>query len=193
MVRLFFLICICLTSFGCSHKSDPSTNSPQLGLNTDGAIVISRPVPASMDAKPSMLGFLPSATAAVHSGTWLKLNLASKEIELMQGNKLIKSVPAVGFEKLSAGSYSVAHKQKGALWYAPDSYFAKRNQTVPPAGDKLRYRRGALGEFALFINKDLPVYSGPFWSEEIGGLRVEPDALAPLYYSVEIGAPVEIE
>ena len=85
------------------------------------------------------------------------------------------------------------HKQRNPLWYAPDSYFKARLLPLPAEGDRSRFRRGALGEFVLFVDKDTPIHSGPFGSEEIGGIRLEEDDISRLYYQLELGATIRVE
>lgn len=68
-----------------------------------------------------------------------------------------------------------------------------RQLESPPQGDKQRYRRGALGDFAIFLNQDTPLHCGPIWLGEIGGLRLSEADLSRLYYQVETGSVVEIK
>lgn len=111
----------------------------------------------------------------------------------MNGDTVAQAFSGEGIENLSPGNYNLLHKQRNALWYAPAGYFQKRNQQVPPDGDRSRFRRGALGAFALFLNKETPIHSGPVWSDEIGGIRLSENDISRLYYAVELGAPIEVQ
>jgi hypothetical protein len=110
----------------------------------------------------------------------------------MEGSKEIAQGAIEGVSSLRPGTFSVRHKQRSALWHAPEEYFAARGLEVPAAGTKARFLRGALGEFALFIDKDTPIHSGPIATDEIGGIRAEEDLLSQLYYSLEVGSPIEV-
>jgi hypothetical protein len=129
---------------------------------------------------------------ATHSGTWLSINSIERSIRLMSGDSVISTASGDGLDKVTPGTYQLLHKQRNALWYAPDSYFSSRNLPVPPQGDKSRFRRGALGDFVLYINKDTPIHSGPFWSTDIGGIRLEDSELSRIYYQLPVGAEIEI-
>jgi hypothetical protein len=110
----------------------------------------------------------------------------------MDGDSPVTVASGEGIDSLKPGQYQVLHKQRNALWYAPDQYFTERGLKVPPQGDKSRYLRGALGDFVVFINKDTPIYSGPIWTEEIGGVRLSDDEMSRLYYRMEVGVPIEV-
>jgi len=110
----------------------------------------------------------------------------------MDGASAIFSLDGEGFENLKEGIFSVLHKQRSPLWYAPDAYFTARKESVPPEGDKERYRRGALGEFAMFLDKDTPLHCGPLSLPEIGGARLDDLQFSRVYYSLPIGAVVEV-
>lgn len=179
-----------LTLGACSSTQVvPETNSWLL----DGMIAISRPVPgASSIENAVMMGFMP-LTQAAHAGTWLLIDRGNQLVTIMDGDKEIGMASGEGVASLKSGTYQVMHKQRNALWYAPDSYFTSRNLKVPPQGDRSRYLRGALGDFVVFINKDTPIFSGPFWTQDIGGVRLNEDDMSRLYYKVDVGAPIEVK
>jgi hypothetical protein len=110
----------------------------------------------------------------------------------MEGDKEISVSSGEGFENLKPGTYHVLHKQRNALWYAPDSYFSSRSLPLPAQGDRSRFRRGALGEFVLYVDKETPIHSGPVWSAEVGGVRLGSADLSRMYYSLDVGAPIEV-
>jgi hypothetical protein len=177
---------------GCSSSSSAPAKQDVAWLR-DGMIAISRPLPgASSIADTRALAFMP-VIQATHSGTWLSISSAEKSVKLMSGDSVITSASGDGLEKVTPGTYQLLHKQRNALWYAPDSYFSSRNLTVPPQGDKSRFRRGALGDFVLYINKDTPIHSGPFWSSDIGGIRLDDSELSRIYYQLPVGAEIEIQ
>jgi hypothetical protein len=158
----------------------------------DGMIALSRPIPevSSIDAAV-MLGFMPLPQAS-RVGPWVLIDTKKAELALMDGDSPVTVASGEGIDSLKPGQYQVLHKQRNALWYAPDQYFTERGLKVPPQGDKSRYLRGALGDFVVFINKDTPIYSGPIWTEEIGGVRLSDDEMSRLYYRMEVGVPIEV-
>jgi len=156
-----------------------------------GSIMLSSPIP---EAKPSeyttTFGFSPQS--AGHPGPWLLILRNERLVQLMEGEQVVQSTSGRGIENLTPGIFQLLHKQRRALWYAPDSYFAARRLKIPPEGDRSRLLRGALGEFALFLNKETPLHSGPLWIREIGGIQLDDNALSKIYYTLPIGAPIEV-
>lgn len=183
---------------------------------TDGVVAISRPAPAPTTAfalandggapqgtepeaamggdlldSASLLGFLP--LPPTQAAVWLSVDTRAGKLSLMRGSALAIEVPGAGLDGLKPGIYSVLHKQTDPLWYAPDSYFERRGLPVPPEGDRARLRRGALGERAVFLDKDTPLHSGPTWSPEVGGVQIAPADLGSLYDQLAIGTKVEVK
>ncbi len=188
IVSLALLLCGC----GRSHSQTNVAPVPEQTLLSSGQIVIARPIPnVSTSDELKMLGFLP--IQGVHAGLWLVLDSSSGSLTLMEGESPVTSTKAEGLSHLRPGKYQVLHKQRSALWYAPDSYFSDRNIPVPGQGDKSRYRRGALGEFVVYLAKDFPLHSGPVWSPEIGGLKLPELELSRIYYKIPVGADVEVK
>ena len=185
----------------------------------DGSISVARPLPKPLNVQPRLLdsifGFLPTFSSETRSGRWLQVNIAEKNISVMEGETTRLVIAGEGFESLSSqiilserddvhlskrGTsskddelvFQVLHKQEDPLWYAPDNYFSARKLPLPNRNSRERFRRGALGLKALFIRRDLPIHSGPFWSKEIGGLRVSEGDMRALYSEIEVGLPVSI-
>ena len=191
---LTFLSAVAVLS-GCSvfHSGSPEIAS----LNTDGwkesgVIVLSRTAPgAPAVSSTSVLGFLPMETK--ERGRWLAVNKQTRTISVMSGDQTLVSSTAEGLERLEPGTYEVIHKQRNPLWYAPDNYFASRLLDTPAQESRERYRKGALGDFAIYINEDLPIHSAPFWSDEVGGVRLNNKDISRIYYSLDVGSVVEIK
>ncbi len=142
-----------------------------------------------------LLGFVPvnAAFRPADNEVWIELNRETAVLKIFKGKEQLKEIKAQGKITLPPGEYPLQHKQKGPLWYAPDEYFEKRQLRVPPRGDHFRYRRGALGTYALYPTMDFIIHSGPFWSEEIGGLRVNDSEIASIFLLVNVGAPVIVK
>lgn len=124
---------------------------------------------------------------------WVELDTTSKELKVFKGKEQIKSIKGEGDVDLAPGQYPLQHKQKDPLWYAPDEYFEKRHLKVPPRGDNFRYRRGALGTYALYPTTTFPIHSGPLWSEEIGGFKIPEADLASIFLMINPGTPVVVK
>ncbi|MCO6431680.1 MAG: L,D-transpeptidase [Deltaproteobacteria bacterium] len=185
------LLVLMLGMAGCG-RSHPAVTEPDKKWLPSGQIVLSRPVPeVSSPRSLNMLGFIPIIGSP--SGIWLSINLSSSELTLMEGSRVITSSKLEGGEGLSPGSYQVLHMQRSPLWYATDRYFEQRSLPVPPQGDRARFRRGALGEYAIFINKDTPIHCGPVWSEEVGGIRIPEPEMAKIYNQLQVGSVIEVK
>lgn len=137
---------------------------------------------------PPTLSYLPA-----ENETWLEINKANSKISLYKGTTIIKEMKAEGSSSLPTGDYFLQRKQKEPIWYAPDNYFTNRQLKLPSADDKLRYRKGALGKFALFPTTSFPIHCAPLWSEDVGGLKVTPLDLASIYYMIQVGAPIVVK
>lgn len=184
----FFALILC----ACSAASKKSPQPSDQAWLQDGMIVLARPAPQIAPFTPSerMLAFMPLPAALV--GSWLSIDTREGLVKLMTGQSALSTFRAEGLESLPAGSYQVLHKQKDPLWYAPDSYFESRALAVPPQGDKSRYRKGALGDFVIYIARDIPIHDAPLWTAEVGGVRIPSSELSGVYDRLEIGAQVEI-
>ncbi|HQH29108.1 MAG TPA: L,D-transpeptidase [Oligoflexia bacterium] len=136
---------------------------------------------------PPSLGYLPA-----DNETWLEIVRESKKLVLHRGNSVVKELQAEGAIDLSPGEYYLQNPLKDPLWYAPDEYFKKRKLRVPPDGDRMRYRRGALGKYALYITTTFPIHCGSVWTEDVGGLRVSTADMSAIYYMLPMGTPVII-
>ncbi len=150
-------------------------------------------------AKPKifapLIGYFPPAHAYLPADneTWLEVDSRKKKLTLFKGKSAIKEIAGEGDVSIGEGDYYLQHKQKQPLWYAPDDYFTKRKLNVPGAGDRLRYRRGALGSYALYPTTTFPIHCGPVWSSDVGGLRVSAAELSSIYYMLPVGAPIVVK
>ncbi len=178
---LLVVLCSCSTT-----KVEMSANS---WIN-EGSIVIAGPVPeASSAASSSMLAFMPSKIAS--SKNYLTIDRASSEIRLMNGAFSLKSFKVSGLDQLPDGDYEILLKQNNALWYANDEYFTNRGLSVPPAGDKARYLRGALGSSVIYIDEDIAIHDGP--SSEVGGIILDSKDMQEIYKLLEVGTQVVVK
>lgn len=178
-------------------------NSKQSNWQEDGMIVLARPAPpvntesaySSEHSKGTVFGFLPSLEAG--SKPWLLLSTAENKLKLMQGKELKLAVnldaQAISASQLEGGVYEIIHKQRHPVWHATEEYFAARHIDAPAEGDAERFLKGALGDFALFTDKEMPIHSGPIELPELGGLRLKEDDIARIYYHLEVGSQFIVE
>lgn len=171
----------------------------------DGSIALYRevksPPPITITAE-SLRTFAPmnsalTASAAERAPVRISLDTASDAL-LIRGLAAVPLlVPVEGASEIPLDSFSpptplrVVLKQENPLWYAPDSYFTERGLAIPSPVAEGRFRRGALGPFALFLDSGIPIHTGPFWSREVGGLRISEEAGEALFALIPLGATLE--
>lgn len=178
------------TLLGCTHFQ--TNGSPNLGIVESGSIGLSRPIPqvASLTSHQPLLGFIP--TKHTLRAPRLELHRSSDKVVVVTRDGDRKELQGIGIEQLQAGVYSVALKQRAPLWYAPTSYFESRGLDVPPEGNKERFRRGALGEYTVFLSDQTPLHSGPVASPDIGGVQFAESDIKGLFDAAEVGMTVEV-
>jgi hypothetical protein len=142
-----------------------------------------------------LVGFVPvhASFQPADNEVWMELERESSTIRIFKGKEKLKEIVGKGKISLAPGEYPLQHKQKNPLWYAPDEYFEKRQLKIPPRGDHFRYRRGALGNYAIYPTMDFIIHSGPFISEEIGGLKVSDSDLSSIFSLINISSPIIVK
>lgn len=104
-------------------------------------------------------------------------------------------VPPSADSPLSNAAFSscqISLKQEDPAWYAPDSYYQRRQMEVPAANDGSRYLRGVYGDQALFCDATNAIHSSPAGLDEVGGIKIADEDLALVYQSLEIGDIITI-
>lgn len=216
-IALLFLTALSIVTFtGCAKvrafldpnfQAQPASEASlklQSGFAPSGTIVLSREMPRELSEPndtvasklmaplvgfaPPSVGFLPANNEA-----WLEINKDSQLLTLYQGKEVVRAIHAEGKVNLKPGNYPLEQKQKSPVWYARDGYFTKRRLTVPSADDPLRYLRGALGSYALYLNTSFPIHSAAIWSEDVGGLRLAQAELETIYDVLPIGATIVVK
>ncbi len=89
-------------------------------------------------------------------------------------------------------SCQISLKQEDPTWYAPDSYYQRRQMETPAANDGARYLRGVYGDQALFCDASTAVHSSPAGVEEVGGIKIADEDLALVYQSLQIGDTISV-
>lgn len=209
---------IALTLSGCGLIFGSESERPRIASDvsirfdsdevSSGIIMIGGPAP---EPNPALIGnslrnalaFDVSSSLSVPS--WLEIDRITSLVRLKQGDQTIQEVAAKFPVALAAGQYSVIHKQRNPLWYANTEYFNRRGLAVPAEGSRDRFLRGALGDFAIFMQEAAAqnqstaddehkpmtqIHCGPAWSEELGGAQIEGTVMAKLYNALEIGSAV---
>lgn len=208
----FFPVLLVLLA-GCRLPSMPaSQDSPSTppAINTvqdsdflsSGSIILSQRVP---DETPtvisenkggvSIFGYAPTAKSFLPATNeiWLKIDREAKLLRVYRGDEELREIHGEGDLNLQPGEYALQAKKENPQWYASDEYFRSRNLVPPPEGDERRFRKGALGVYALFPAPGFAIHSGAIWTKEVGGFRVDAADLAFIYGELEVGAIVRIE
>jgi hypothetical protein len=172
-----------------------------------GSVVITAAVP-SQDSLPSitipvqtkpgiLLGYIPPVIGFIPASNqvWGEIDRKTKTFTIHRGQSVIAEMPGQGDVPLNPGTYSVQHKLTRPKWYAPDSYFENRGLEVPADSQapRARYRRGALGNYALYVTEDWAIHSSMEYSPEVGGFRVGQNDLASIYYLLPVGSSIKIK
>ena len=193
ILLLIFALTACTQYSNIVLWNDDSGTANE-GWQKNGMLAISRNAPAVTRAHARTgLGFIPAALHGTPTGSWLSIDREQSLIKLMKGDQVVYKLKGDGFTELRGGLFKVKHKQRSPLWYAPDAYFQERNLQPPAEGDKSRFRRGALGDFVIFIDQDTPIHAGPLWMPEIGGIKMDEADLSKIYYSLEVGSEIEVK
>lgn len=178
-------------SFSSRDISSPSAVQTENMYLPAGQIVIARPMPSMSEISTEhMLGFLP--TRPELKGLWLKIERGESTVSLMDGDNLVLSSRVSGLDSISPGRYEVVHKQRNALWRANSEYYQRRSLPVPSEFDPDRLLKGVLGNYALFLDENLPIHCGPAEMEEVGGMQLNEKDISRIYYAIEVGTPAVI-
>jgi hypothetical protein len=211
MVKKIAAFVIALTvSSGCSFLNSP-TNTPtssnqtlekysqrEISFLEEGSITISRPIP-TMKAEPArVMSFMPVAPqlpnfgvhASSDSKLWVFIDTVEKTLLINRGDENILSAPIENAQGITQGKFNVVLKQNEPLWYAPDEYFFKRNQSIPPNGSSDRFRKGALGAHAVFLEGDLVLHSSPLNDASINGIQISATEMVSIYSILEPGTEI---
>jgi hypothetical protein len=199
------------TAFLSACGSNSLSSSQEDAVSNDGgSIVLARPLPkvsslTGDESSSSMLGF--SANTRLNSklsisedspfiaAPSLEIDASKGTIRLLNADENSTDEPIQilnGASSITRGDYVAPLKQKDPSWYAPDSYFTKRDLAVPAPFSSERFLRGALGEFAIFLNENTAIHNSKIYSKEVGGLQVSDADMSRLYYALEAGCKVNV-
>jgi lipoprotein-anchoring transpeptidase ErfK/SrfK len=187
-----------VTLFGCVFLgcSQAGIEKQQTSLwKTSGSFTIARAAPSVSQGSEHgvLMGFMPSElNSSTPKGKWIRVDRASNSLVLMDGTSSVTSAQVDGIDRMHSGKYQVIHKQKDPMWYAPDSYFANRHLEVPGKMDRERFRRGALGSYVVYFDKQTPLHSSPIPCDEVGGVRMDEKNMVEFYSQLPVGAEIEV-
>lgn len=95
------------------------------------------------------------------------------------------------------GVFEIGRKKKDPVWYAPDWYYVERDLPIPPAYSPARYRRGILGDYALYLSDEIAIHgtedeNSVGRASSHGCLRMRNADIAIVFPLVQVGTRVEI-
>jgi lipoprotein-anchoring transpeptidase ErfK/SrfK len=148
----------------------------------------------------SIFSFMPIAPVIPDFGVksynsnemWVFIDSFNNSIEINKGDENILTAQAKSSSGTTQGKFSVALKEENALWYANDNYFAKRSQRMPAEGSSDRYRKGALGEYAVFLSGGMVIHSSPLFDDSVTGFQVTEDEIRSIYNLLQPGTKIII-
>lgn len=210
MIRNIAALSFSLTLLsGCSLlgiKSAESNNASSKISDSDfsfldeGSISISRPIPRLNSEPARVMSFMPVspqlADFGVHASAdtklWVFIDTVGKTLLINRGDENILTAPIQNAQGIRQGKFNVVLKQSDPLWYAPDQYFLTRNQTVPPSGSSDRFRKGALGSQAVFLEGELILHSSPLNESSINGVQISANEMISIYSILEPGTEIVV-
>lgn len=95
------------------------------------------------------------------------------------------------------GVYEIGRMKKDPVWYAPDWYYVEHGLPIPPAYSDERYRRGVLGDYALYLSDEIAIHgtqdeSSVGRASSHGCLRMRNADIAVVFPLVHVGTRVDI-
>ncbi len=188
------------TPYSSTLENKSSSSSQDNQYLEEGVISFSKPVPVpTVEASP-VFSFMPIAPMIPDFGVkrsnssemWVFIDSLNNSIEINRGDENILTVEAKATSGLNQGKFSVALKEENALWYANDTYFAKRSQRIPAEGSSDRYLKGALGEYAVVLSGGMVIHSSPLFDDSVTGFQVGDGEIRSIYSLLEPGTKVII-
>ena len=192
LLTIVFSLALFITSLtGCAKSVAPvmTSGSPDSTVSS-GVVVVARSMPevSAPDFDSAMLGFMPIDSLS-GGENWVVLDVTEGSLRLMQGRDTAQSFAIkTSAAELDSGNYTVQLMQRDALWYAPEQYFLNRGLDVPPEGAGSRFLKGALGSQVIYLTEDIFIHNSALYSDEVGGIQLESEALEQLASSLELGS-----
>ncbi|MGI6681115.1 MAG: L,D-transpeptidase [Bdellovibrionota bacterium] len=187
LTALLFCSCSIYTNGQGLNKLEASLPT----YNKSGMIALSGSLPTfQSDVSPKIVAFL--STDNKIQGNWLLVDTKERTLEIKRGDATLETILLKGNIGVRPGIYSVFSKEEAPLWYASDSYYYNRNLVPPRRDSKSRYVKGALGNFAIFLNDNLAIHDSKINSFDVQGLRLGSNDIKKVYSMLESGALVRV-
>ena len=141
----------------------------------------------------------------------LLVSVSERQLSVRRGNEILYRFPVgvgtggslgrAGGEAWNfstpTGVFEVGRKKKDPVWYAPDWYYVERDLPIPPAYSPARYRRGTLGDYALYLSDEIAIHgtedeSSVGRASSHGCLRMRNADIGVVFPLVQVGTRVEI-
>lgn len=190
---------------GCS-LSGRSSEDPQTHWLSQGSLSVSRPIPKSgtlsshlLAPSEPILGFMPNKHSI--DSVRLRIDTTAGTLSFISDGKTGTAIQAQHLDTLKPGRYRIMLKQRDPVWHATDAYFSRRNLPIPSEGSAERFRRGAMGTSAIFLEDHTPIFASPVEDSAINeqlaldglnGIRLSRSTLQDLFQKLNVGDAVEI-
>lgn len=123
----------------------------------------------------------------------MKLNVTSYIVNSSGEDKKSSSFEIKSTKDLPAGTYKVLLIQENPTWYADDSYFAKRELSVPKPNSKERFLKGVLGKKAIYLSKDITIHSSKYLIEDANGMSLSSSDIDELTKFVKVNDTIVVK
>ena len=191
------LTALLLSSFfsSCSFPTSPKN------YLESGTILVSKSVEnylnvASLQNSTSnemnnLVGFFPPSKdfTPAFNELWLEVNTKNETISVKNGSETVNKFDTYGAKFAKKGSFFITSKNTAPKWQAPNSYFNSRGLAVPQDTNRV----GAYGKTAIFATENLVIHTSPFWTSEVGGIKVSEKKLSKVFASLPVGSPIIIK
>ena len=141
-----------------------------------------------------IIGYFPPKLSKLpaENEIWMEIDKKEGHLKVYHGKQLVSDVSVEGTNNIPSGEYLVQSKQNSPRWYAEDSYFRSRGLNLPEKFAESRFLKGALGPKAMFLSDKIALHSSPIWTQEVGGIKIEKNALASIYEQSTLGVSVVV-
>ncbi len=144
----------------------------------------------------NLVGFFPPSKdfTPAFNELWLEVDTNAETISVKNGNRTVNKFETYGAKFAAKGNFFITSKNSlsnntAPKWQAPDSYFSSRGLAVPQDTNRV----GAYGKTAIFGTDNLVIHTSPFWTSEVGGIKVSERKLDTVFASLPVGSPIIIK
>ena len=182
------LLCSCTLY---TQRQETINQAVETTYNQSGMIAIAESLPTyKSELSPQIVSFLAADNKI--EGNWLLIDTKHRTLSIKNGDETLDTVAIKGNMGVRPGMYSVFYKEESPLWYASDNYYYSRNLTPPQKYSQERYVKGALGNFAIFLNENIAIHDSKINTFDVQGLRIDSNDIKKVYSSLKSGALVRV-